>query len=280
MTPLKDYPDAQKEIEIVPVNAIPSVVVDYPDFQREVEVIAGGESMSWKGQWNREGAYAIGATVRYEGHTYVCIEPIAAVVGITGLGPPAEASGPAHWKFPGGRPAPVGRIAGGQQFGGTLRKTTPGFEQFDTNIEDPEHPGKIVQRADAWEFWVKEPHVKSTCVGFGVAGPNGRFKYPGLLHATIGNDSGKQFKAEMCNTNGEMTEALFELPEGATKSGGNERYYLIVWGSVWQETGALPNQKDHTTLPLPYALTPGAGIVSGAGSPPPPEDFEHWALVA
>lgn len=278
--PRKDYPDAQKEIEIIQVNAIPSVVVDYPDFQREVEVIAGGESMSWKGQWDRESGYAPGATVRFKGHAYVCFEGVNETAGITGTGPAPKGSPVEHWEYPGGRPLPMGRIAPSEEFGGILRLTDPTFKQFDFSEGDPEHPGPATWRAHAWEFWVKEVQQKTTMIGFGSSGTHARYHFPGVTHGTIATDNGRQTSAIKENTAGEFTEGLFELPSGATKVGVNERYYLIVWGGTWQEDEPLPKQKLHITLPLPYVLTPGAGIVAGPGNKTPPEDFEHWALVA
>lgn len=241
-----------------------------------------GSGMVWAGPWDRETAYAVNEVVRFKGKTYICIQATLAVVGITGLGPSPGAFKAEHWFLPKGRIKPVGRISASEEIVGTLHSTDPKFEEYDATVKDPEHPTvEPTWVAHAWEFWVKEPQVKTTITGFGAYAGHAFYSVRGIVHATIGIDSaGPQRKANMPNEAGTMTEGLMELPAGAFKTGGNERYYLIVWGGTWQEDKPLPEQKLHVTLPLPYALTPGAGIVSGAGNTRPDLDFEHWELVA
>lgn len=77
MAPLNDYPDFEHQLEKIPVNKTPSIVVDYPDFQREVEVIVGAGGFAWKGAWQSLAEYLQGDVVRYNGHLYIAMTNIA-----------------------------------------------------------------------------------------------------------------------------------------------------------------------------------------------------------
>ena len=237
--------------------------------------------MKWQGQWDRESGYTLEDVVRFKGKSYVNIQAVPAIVGITGLGPQPGAFKINNWFFPGGRVKPMGRIAPGEAFGGLLTKTDPKFEEYNVIVEDPEHPGPPFFVAHVWEFWVPESEKKTRIINFGVHTGHGEFNVKGIVHATIGDDGAFNPTSSMTNEAGELTAAKMILDKAtAFKEGGHERYYLIVYGGTWQEDKPLPEQKLHNDLPLPYELIPDAGvIVEGPGNINPSVDLEHWEVL-
>lgn len=275
MTPIKDYPDAQKEIEIVPVNAIPSVVVDYPDFQREVEVIAGSEGMAFEGAWLPELGYAKGAVVRYKGKAYVCINGIlASPAPNLGLGPPAKGIGTTVYEYPEGiRVPPRAQIISGEPIEGELTSKSPSFR----NENFLPFAG---WRAAVYQLMLKEAEGDAvvTIGGF----PEGalakqRFGY----RAYIGNDAGEQKVLTGNSAKAEAsTEKLHTRMPGTTLVGGAYRFYVSVFGGQWEHTVA-GKEVITSTIPMPYAFTlTSAAIQEAPGNPPPSTDVEHWALLA
>lgn len=253
--------------------AVPNVYYVTPEGTKK-EGEAGG--MIWTGPWDRESGYELQDVVRFKGKTYVCIEPVNAIAGLLGEGPPPTGSPVTNFELPAGKKvAPLGQLISGEEVGGSLTRHSAEL----TNSNFFPFTG---WRADVWQVMLTKEAVEEpvTFTGFpegGLPGTLGSFRVYGA------DDSGRQrtLSGSGAFAKGEFKEAewhkAFPL---AQEIGGAYRIYIVVYGGVWEHTVA-GKSVIQSTLPLPYSFTAtGTGIQSSAGNPSPAVDFEHWSLVA